>query len=116
MKKNKLKDLSALGGMVYSTNDDYEFNDEVDAFETLDNEDQRLYVSLDKKQRKGKVVTLVEGFKGPEDELIKLAKYLKGKCGSGGSAKGGIILVQGKFKDKIYDLLTAEGYHVKKKG
>ena len=116
MKKKKLKDLSTLGGMVYSTNESYEFDDESELSEKVDKKDQRLYVSLDKKQRKGKVVTLVEGFEGSVEELNDMAKFLKGKCGSGGSAKDGIILVQGKFKDKIFDLLTKEGYHVKKKG
>ena len=69
--------------------------------------------TLDKKARKGKVVTIVDGFVGREDDLNDLAKLLKQKCGVGGSAKDGIIIIQGDFKNKIFDLLRAEGYSVK---
>ena len=84
--------------------------------ETLDAGDQLLYVSIDRKQRKGKEVTLVEGFVGTEDDLKDLAKTLKSKCGTGGSAKDGEIIIQGNKKDKVADLLDDMGYRVKKKG
>ncbi len=103
--------------IVYSTNPDFEFNsDEAEETETLSPNEQLLYVSIDRKQRGGKEVTLVEGFVGSEDDLKDLAKLLKSKCGVGGSAKEGEIIVQGSFKDKVHDLLVAEGYKVKKKG
>ena len=103
--------------VVYSTNPD--FNYEYDSEEqvvTLPNAQQKLYVSIDRKQRAGKEVTLVEGFVGSEEELKELGKLLKNKCGVGGSVKDGEILIQGNFRDKILELLTKEGYGVKRKG
>ena len=103
--------------IVYSTNPDFGYDfDEDENEETLDPKDQNLYVSIDRKQRGGKEVTLVEGFIGDPDDLKDLAKLLKGKCGVGGAVKDGNILIQGKHKDKVYDLLITEGYKVKKKG
>ncbi|MBL57595.1 MAG: translation initiation factor [Flavobacteriales bacterium] len=104
-------------GMVYSTNPDFDYDhgnreDE----ETLPPHEQQLYVSLDKKNRKGKAVSLVEGFVGSEEDLKDLGKLLKSKCGVGGSAKNGEILIQGDFRDKIVSLLQLEGYQVKRKG
>ena len=103
--------------VVYSTNPDfnYEFDTE-EQVETLPKGQQKLYVSIDRKQRAGKEVTLVEGFVGAEDDLKELGKLLKSKCGVGGSVKDGEILIQGNFRDKIYDLLTKEGFGVKRKG
>jgi translation initiation factor 1 len=104
-------------GMVYSTNPDYEFETGEDQEETtLSPNQQRLYVSLDKKNRKGKKVTLVEGFKGSAEDLKLLAKELKSKCGVGGSVGQGHILIQGDFRDRILDLLKERGYQVKRSG
>lgn len=103
--------------IVYSTNPDFNYDNEEDENEeTLNVKDQNLYVSIDRKQRGGKEVTLIEGFIGDPDDLKDLAKVLKGKCGVGGAVKDGDILIQGKHKDKVFDLLIAEGYRVKKKG
>ena len=111
MGKNKKKNI------VYSTNPDYNYAfDEEEAGETLAPEDQLLYVSIDRKQRKGKEVTLVEGFIGGADDLKELSKFLKSKCGVGGASKDGEIIIQGNLKDKIADLLESKGYKVKKKG
>lgn len=110
MGKNKQKGF-------YSTNPDFQFDDHLqEEAETLPKAQQKLYVSIDRKQRGGKEVTLVEGFIGSDDDLKELGKTLKSKCGVGGSAKDGEILIQGKLKDKVFDLLMAEGYSVKKKG
>lgn len=100
--------------VVYSTNPDfqYEYNENTEA-ETLAPEKQNLRVSLDSKQRKGKVVTLVQGFIGTEDDLKKLAKLLKNKCGVGGSAKDGEIIIQGELKEKILTILKDNGYRAK---
>ena len=103
--------------IVYSTNPDFQYQfEEEEVVETLPKAQQKLYVSIDRKQRAGKEVTLVEGFVGSEDDLKELGKLLKNKCGVGGTVKDNEILIQGNFKDKIYDLLVKEGYQVKKKG
>jgi translation initiation factor 1 len=103
--------------IVYSTNPDYNYEyDEESTEETLAPNKQKLRVLLDKKQRKGKVVTLIEGFVGTPDDLKELGKILKSKCGGGGSAKDGEILIQGDHRDKIMELLKTEGYQVKRVG
>ncbi|MEY3437530.1 MAG: hypothetical protein RL265_115 [Bacteroidota bacterium] len=103
--------------VVYSTNPDFNYQfEEEEETETLSKNQQKLYVSIDKKQRGGKEVTLVEGFIGSEEDLKELGKFLKSKCGVGGTVKEMEILIQGNFKDKIADLLLKEGYSVKKKG
>ncbi len=98
-------------GLVYSTNNDF-YNDypEEAAAETAPKDKQKLRVKLDTKQRAGKVVTLVEGFCGMEEDLEALGKQLKTKCGAGGSAKDGLILVQGDYKEKIIAWLKDWGY------
>jgi translation initiation factor 1 len=103
--------------VVYSTNPNFNYEVESDEEqETLAPQFQKLYVSIDKKQRAGKEVTLVEGFIGAEDDLNELGKLLKSKCGVGGTVKEGEILIQGNFRDKIMDILVKEGYQVKRKG
>ncbi|MGN0047823.1 MAG: translation initiation factor [Bacteroides sp.] len=108
MKNNDWKERLNI---VYSTNPDfmYETTQEEEA-ETLPPAQQRLRVQLDRKNRGGKVVTLVTGFVGNENDLKDLGKLLKSKCGVGGSAKEGEIIVQGDFKQKVFDLLKKEGY------
>jgi translation initiation factor 1 len=103
--------------VVYSTNPDfnYEFEQE-ESVETLSNNQQKLYVSIDRKQRGGKEVTLVEGFVGSEEDLKILGKNLKSKCGVGGSVKDGVILIQGNFRDKLVEILLKDHFQVKKKG
>lgn len=101
-------------GVVYSTNPDYnyQYDDEPEA-ETLPPSQQKLRVAIDRHHRGGKTVTLVTGFVGTDDDLQALGKLLKSKCGVGGSAKDGEIIVQGEFVEKVKQLLAAEGYRVK---
>ncbi|MFZ4862726.1 translation initiation factor [Sphingobacterium sp. Mn56C] len=101
-------------GIVYSTDADFSYDVGEDSVpETLSNAQQKLKISLDKKARKGKMVTLIAGFIGTNEDLETLAKWVKQKCGVGGSAKDGEILIQGDFRQKVFDLLKAEGYNVK---
>lgn len=105
------------GDVVYSTNPDFDYSyDGDEQEETLDPEDQLLYVSIDRKRRAGKEVTLVEGFVGAEDDLKDLGKILKSKCGVGGAVKDGEILIQGNHRDKVMAILEKEGYNTKRKG
>src|SRR5690606_13606172 len=100
----KLNSLDDLGGFVFSTNKDFEFENE-EQQETPANNEQRLEAHLDKKNRGGKIATVIKGFEGNEEDLKVLAKKLKTLCGVGGTAKEGEIIIQGNFRDKIMDFL-----------
>jgi translation initiation factor 1 len=104
--------------IVYSTNPDFIPYDESaeNEVETLPPDKQKLILSLDKRQRKGKKVTLITNFTGTEDDLKELGKTLKSKCGVGGSVKDGNILIQGDFRQKVKDLLESDGYKCKLSG
>jgi len=113
MAKNKKKRRD----VVYSTNPDFDYDyQENESQETLSPSKQNLRVLIDKKQRKGKVVTLITGFVGDPDDLKDLGKMLKTKCGTGGSVKDGEIVIQGDFKAKILDELKKMGYKAKPVG
>lgn len=109
MKKNDWKERL---NVVYSTNPNFGYENEDDSADkdTLDASKQNLRVSIDKKNRGGKVVTLISDFVGTDDDLKSLGKILKTKCGVGGAAKDGEIIIQGDFKTKIVELLIKEGY------
>lgn len=108
MKNNNWKERL---NVVYSTNPDFNYeNADETTSETLDKRQQKLRVSIEKKGRGGKTVTLVNGFIGTEEDLKELGKMLKTKCGVGGSVKDGEIIIQGEFKQRIIDLLKTEGY------
>ncbi len=98
-------------GVVYSTDPDFSYaKDETAEAETLDPSRQKLVVTIDRRNRGGKQVTLVSGFVGTQEDLAALGKTLKVKCGVGGSAKDGEITVQGDFRDKVTALLKELGY------
>lgn len=102
-------------GVVYSTNPDFEYQtSQVEEAETLAPSKQRLVVSIDRRQRAGKQVTLVKGFVGKADDLAALGKALKVKCGVGGTAKDGEITIQGDLRDKVTALLQGMGYNAKR--
>jgi len=110
------KTTPTRGNIVYSTNKSIDFSLQEEVHTTLPPQQQNLKVMLSKKGRGGKTVSLVAGFSGTEADLEKLGKMLKSKCGVGGSAKDGEILLQGDHRDKILDILTKEGYKAKKAG
>ncbi|MFO7657868.1 MAG: translation initiation factor [Bacteroidales bacterium] len=112
-----MKNRKINNGIVYSTNPDFNFENEEHAEEqTLPPEKQQLRVMLDKKSRGGKKVTLITGFTGTRNDLQELGNHLKTKCGVGGSVKNGEILIQGDFTVRILHLLTEMGYKAKKSG
>ena len=109
-KKNKTDSR----GFVYSTDPNFQFQDEHSQSESLSPAEQKLTVRLETKYRGGKAVTLVLGFVGKNEELEELGKKLKNYCGTGGSAKDGEILVQGDQRDKVLQWLVKNGYKAKK--
>jgi len=107
---NKNKNKS---GVVYSTNPDFKYESGEDSRNTLPNRQQQLRVRIEKNHRGGKTVTVVDGFIGKESDLEDLAAELKKKCGTGGSAKDGLILIQGEMKERVVKLLNEMGYKAK---
>ena len=102
-------------GVVFSTNPDFNYEEESEEEpQTLDPSRQNLIVSIDRKGRGGKQVTLVTGFVGTSDDLAELGRTLKVKCGVGGSAKDGEITIQGDFRDRVVALLKDMGYRAKR--
>lgn len=102
-------------GVVFSTNPDFNYEEETEEQqETLEPSKQNLIVSIDRKGRAGKQVTLVTGFVGTDDDLADLGRALKVKCGVGGSAKDGEITIQGDFRDRVVTLLKDMGYRAKR--
>ena len=102
-------------GVVYSTNPDFKYETgREEEQQTLPPERQKLIVRIDRRQRAGKQVTLVEGFVGRSEDLAALAKTLKTRCGVGGTAKDGEITIQGDLRDKVTALLQGMGYNAKR--
>lgn len=102
-------------GVVFSTNPDFAYQEEeVPEAETLEPSRQNLTVTIDRKGRAGKQVTLVSGFIGREEDLAELGRTLKVRCGVGGSAKDGEITIQGDFRDRVTALLKEMGYKAKR--
>ncbi len=104
-------------GIVYSTNTGFDYDqNSSESEETLPAGKQDLRVLIDRKGRKGKTVTLVTGFIGTKEDLEELGKKLKSKCGTGGSAKNGEIIIQGDFADRVINYLRENSFNVKRSG
>ncbi len=116
MSKKKNNDWKKRDGVVYSTSEDFDYDSQEEEQTTLSPQQQNLKVQLDKKSRGGKQVTLITGFVGSEDNLKELGKLVKNKCGVGGSAKDGEIIIQGDLRDKALEILIQQGYKAKKSG
>ena len=102
-------------GVVFSTNPDFAYTEQQEEVQqTLEPSRQRLVVSIDRRCRAGKQVTLVSGFVGSDEDLAELGRKLKIKCGVGGTAKNGEITIQGDFRDRITSLLNELGYRAKR--
>jgi translation initiation factor 1 len=110
------KKITSLCGLVYSTDPNFKVEEnENNEQETLPAAQQKLKILLDKKQRAGKKVTLIEGFAGTQTDIEELGKKLKAFCGTGGSVKDGVIIVQGDNRDKVLQWLIKNGYTLSKK-
>lgn len=102
-------------GVVYSTNPDFQFVTETTVEDaTLPPSEQKLVVRIDRKGRAGKQATVIEGFVGSSDDLETLSREMKKKLGVGGSAKDGIVIIQGDFRDRCTQLLIDMGYKAKR--
>ena len=108
-KKNRIN-------VVYSTNPNFEYEEEFDEVSSIPFSEQNLYVLVDRKNRGGKTVTLIKGFTGSDEDASDLAKKLKQKCGVGGGFKQGEIYVQGDHRNKVQQFLKDLGANVKFKG
>jgi translation initiation factor 1 len=116
MSKKKTNNNINTSGIVYSTDPDFKPEAESsDEERTLPAAEQKLRVMLDKKQRAGKAVTLIEGYSGKTEDLESLGKTLKTFCGTGGSVKDGLIIIQGDQRDKVLMWLQKNGFKLAKK-
>ena len=102
---------------MYSTNPALDLNaNEQESPIAMSPATQKVIVSRDRKHRAGKTVTLVSGLQLTEDDMLTLCKWLKGKCGCGGSVKDSEILIQGDMREKVVELLEEKGYKPKLSG
>ncbi|MFM7619654.1 MAG: translation initiation factor [Bacteroidota bacterium] len=116
MSKKKSNSLDDLGGMVYSTNPNFAFDNEDAEQKPIENKEQKLKIWLEKNHRGGKTATIVRDFVGTDEDLEALGKLLKTKCGTGGSVKDQEIIIQGDHREKVLQILLNLGYQAKKAG
>lgn len=101
--------------VVYSTNPDFKLNEEDENDDLKSPSEQTLYLKLER-LKGNKIATIIENFKAKESDIADLAKMLKNKCGTGGSHKDGIIIIQGEKRQQVNDILISLGYKTKMKG
>jgi translation initiation factor 1 len=114
MSQKKKMNLSDLGGLVFSTGGHIPHEEQEEI--VIEKKDQSLRVWLEKNHRGGKIATVIKGYVGSEESLSDLGRLLKTKCGTGGTAKDGEIIIQGDHRDKVVSMLSEMGYPVKKAG
>ena len=102
-------------GVMYSTNPNFKYQYKNQEMKTLAKTNQHLKVCIDK-HRAGKIAVIIKGFAGNTQDLKTLGKLLKTKCGVGGSAKNGKIIIQGDIRDKVMEILKGEGYNYRRVG
>ncbi|MFZ1514837.1 MAG: translation initiation factor [Saprospiraceae bacterium] len=110
----KLNNLSDLG-LVYSTHDSINSERDEDLTIQTSFSSQIVRVQLETKHRGGKAVSKIMGLQLTDDKLEEIAKFLKQKCGVGGSVKDGEILIQGDHVKKIIEILIQKGFKNTKK-
>ncbi len=110
-----MKNKADKNGFVFSTNPNFNFEEELNEEETLTPLQQKLRIQLETKHRGGKAATIITGFIGKNNDIETLCKQLKTACGTGGSAKDGEILIQGDNRDKVLQWLLKNGYTNSKK-
>lgn len=102
--------LAAMGGNLPREDNSEEITTTPQPAEVNDRKKDTLHIIIDKKGRKGKTATIIEGFTLPDEEVAELAAELKRKIGTGGSSRAGEILLQGEWKEKVKEFLIAKGY------
>jgi len=75
-----------------------------------------IRIKREVKGRKGKTVTTISGFRENDTEQKRIASELKNRCGTGGSVKDGVIIIQGDHRETVKDELTKRGFKVKLAG
>lgn len=116
-KQRRIQGLEDLGGLVFSSESgDHRKDREREAAAAGNGEHRsaggRVKVRRETAGRRGKTATTVSDVPGSDDELRALAGRLKKRCGVGGSAKNGVIEIQGDHRDLVVELLRAEGFDV----
>lgn len=109
-----MNDWKSQLSLVYSTNPNAASEPDAEPEQAIDPNKQNLVVGIERKGHGGKTVTWVRGYTGVG--IDDLCKTLKNRCGAGGTAKDGEIIIQGDKKQNVAELLRQMGYKVKISG